>query len=115
GIWSQALGALVCYPWPGNRRQLRNMIAHAILLCTESDEIELDHLPGELRSSGPSATWPPAVSSEPGAGATPALGAADERERILQALARCAGNQTQAAKALGISRSTLVTRLSIYG
>jgi two-component system, NtrC family, response regulator AtoC len=39
----------------------------------------------------------------------------EERKRILDALDRCGGNQTQAAKLLGVSRRTLVSRLDVYG
>jgi len=42
-------------------------------------------------------------------------GPADERQRIIDALDRCGGNQKEAAKVLGISRRTLVYRLDAYG
>ena len=45
----------------------------------------------------------------------PSPGADPERERILGVLSECGGNQSRAAKVLGISRTTLVTRLNAYG
>jgi DNA-binding NtrC family response regulator len=58
-----------------------------------------------LRRIGPEPAPPPTADEPP----------ASERERILAALAECGGNQSRAAKMLGISRTTLVTRLNGYG
>jgi two-component system, NtrC family, response regulator AtoC len=92
-----ALEALCRYSWPGNIRELRNVVERAVCLTT-GNELDLAHLPLEKLHKS-------AAEAPPG----------DERSRILQALAECAGNQTQAAKKLGISRGTLVARLESFG
>jgi two-component system, NtrC family, response regulator AtoC len=74
----------------------------AVLLSAGAPTITADHLPKEKILEGSEPPCPePAVGTE-------------ERERILEALARCAGNQTQAARLLGISRGTLLARLETY-
>ena len=57
------------------------------------------------------------MDGDVGGGASPSSrkSSDDERQRVLDALAQCAGNQTEAAKVLGISRRTLVSRLDAYG
>jgi len=117
---------LEAYIWPGNVRELRNMMERAVLLCTE-DEILPEHLLLESMSAAmtPAADPTPPLATRPAepmnfardgstASAAPLGSAADERERILRVLAECAGNQSRAAKILGISRSTLVLRLDEY-
>ncbi len=84
-------------PWPGNVRELKNVVERAALLCAD-DVVAVEHL-----SLGRQATEPPPRDGE------------EERAWILNALAQCGGNQTQAARRLGISRGTLVSRLKAYG
>jgi DNA-binding NtrC family response regulator len=112
---------LETYTWPGNIRELKNMIERAVLLSGGS--VTLEHLPVEKLTSAhlsrpraQTASPVPAAASAPAASAPAASAAADpaaagERERILQVLAECGGNQTQAARRLGISRTTLSKRL----
>jgi DNA-binding NtrC family response regulator/pSer/pThr/pTyr-binding forkhead associated (FHA) protein len=90
--------ALRRYSWPGNVRELRNVIERAAVLC-KTGVITADLLPAEK----PQRTFY--------AQAPAPLG---ERERIEETLLRCGGNQTRAAKELGISRRTLVSRLAKY-
>jgi DNA-binding NtrC family response regulator len=98
-----AIARLAAHDWPGNVRELRNVIDRALILAGEV--IEAAHVVLDARPAGPA-----------GAAAGGALDPreAAERARILDALDRCGGNQTRAAKLLGISRSTLATKLSIY-
>ncbi len=91
------------YAWPGNIRELRNVIERAVLLCSD-DELRPEHVVLDKRGS--------TVLVDAGG---PDDAHALERRRVLDALDRCAGNQTQAAKLLGISRGTLVARLDEYG
>ena len=95
-VTPEAWAALRRYPWPGNVRELRNAIERAAVLCT-SGVITPELLPAEK----PHTTLYAEAPAPPG-----------ERERIEEALLRCAGNQTRAAKELGISRRTLVNRLA---
>jgi two-component system response regulator AtoC len=100
----EALRHLEEHPWPGNVRELKAAIHRALLLARGRD-IKPAHL--GLRSARPSA--------EPPADDAPL--AADElreREGIIEALAACAGNQTRAARRLGISRATLTHKLALF-
>ena len=109
-----ALALLADHSWPGNVRELRNMIERALLLCT-GRQILVEHLPAE-RLRTPAA--PPVASAAPAGAAaarTSAPGPRLDRERVLAALAACGGNQSRAARQLGVSRKTLVARLDAYG
>jgi two-component system, NtrC family, response regulator AtoC len=108
-----ALAALRRYPWPGNVRELRNVMERAILLASDG-VIRQEHLPVErLRTT----VYPhiAAVQSAPMTQLTSEATGTDERQRLMDALAACGGNQSRAARRLGISRSTLLTRLKDFG
>ncbi|MBA2543933.1 MAG: sigma 54-interacting transcriptional regulator [Deltaproteobacteria bacterium] len=115
-----ALAMLKRYSWPGNIRELRNVIERAVLLCGESS-IALEHLPAEkmrgtfvrapTNNTGTDAGTPEEDRAAPDR-APPDLG--DERARILGALEKAGGNQSKAAALLGMSRRTLINRLEEY-
>jgi DNA-binding NtrC family response regulator len=108
------LAVLRDYHWPGNIRELKNIIERAALLC-EGGTITVDHLPLD-RMTKPLAPAAPLVP-EHATRLEPRVGKRDENERakIMAALKQCGGNQTEAAKILGVSRRTLVSRLGEYG
>jgi len=110
---------LLDHEWPGNIRELRNASERAVLLATGS-VIERQHLTiDELRrpvSRPRSPTTPPgAMVPSDMPSQVRATVAELEKQRILEALDKCAGNQTRAAELLGISRRTLINRLDEYG
>jgi DNA-binding NtrC family response regulator len=113
---------LLQHDWPGNIRELRNACERAVLLATGS-VIERHHLvieeapraPGRYRSATVPPPTSPAIQSADMPSQVRATIAELERQRILEALDRCAGNQTRAAELLGISRRTLINRLDEYG
>ncbi len=130
-----ALELLTRYHWPGNIRELRNVMDRAVVLCNK-DVIEPQHLPGDkmavLATAASETEAQPAVPGRPTtasatteaqvAPAPPASPASvfspdarGEIEAIKQALDKSAGNQTEAARILGISRRTLINRLDRYG
>ncbi len=103
-ITPAAMSALERYEWPGNARQLRNVLER-ILLLQSTEVIDLHHLPPEIRNASEPESWshvlpPDGVNLE-----------ALERDLIVQALRRTDGNKTRAAGLLGISRDTLRYRL----
>ena len=110
----EAVLALRRHRWPGNIRELRNVLERAVVLCT-GEAITPEHL-SLGRSPGPHVAQKP-VGVTPFAPAAPQVHEQrpGERQRIIEALESCAGNQSRAARLLGISRATLVARLDVYG
>jgi transcriptional regulator with PAS, ATPase and Fis domain len=117
-----SLDLLLRYSWPGNIRELRNVIERAVLLCT-GNMIEREHLPVEKMTS--TLSTPSVLPFTQGEAAPPltresteqalreALDA-KERQRIIDALSQFGGNQSHAAQFLNISRSTLIARMQKY-
>ncbi len=97
----ESLARLESYDWPGNVRELKNAIERAVLL-SQGDTLDPMALPaGDTADEAAGARLRNDL-------------AAFERQRIVEALEKCAGNQTKAAQLLGISRRTLVSRLGEY-
>ena len=103
-----ALAALEAYDWPGNARELRNVIER-ILYLTDDETVGRGLLPVEI------------TGDRAPIGQSPALPAAGldleeaEKSLILQALERASGNKSKAARLLGVSRDTLRYRLEKHG
>ncbi|HEY7374108.1 MAG TPA: sigma 54-interacting transcriptional regulator [Polyangia bacterium] len=109
-ISEPALAALAAHGWPGNVRELRNVIERALLLC-DGPALRPEHLPQPVPHAPADAAAPDRAPAAPPPGAAKP----DERARILAALAACGGNQSRAARQLGISRKVLIARLERWG
>ncbi len=144
-IASDAMALLKRHAWPGNVRELRNVLERAVLLCGGDvitlAHLPVDRmgrvLPMATRAVGasaapparetlvpmppirPASVWPREIHEEDAReGTRLARGftaSPEEKRKIEEALARCGGNQSLAAKMLGVSRRTLVTRIEQYG
>jgi DNA-binding NtrC family response regulator len=99
--------ALQRHHWPGNLRELKYAVECAVLLAG-GETLEAIHLPHSVLSSesDAEAKQNQSLSSQ--------LGAV-ERQRIADALEKCGGNQSRAARLLGMPRRTLVERIASYG
>ena len=119
-ISADALTLLRSYAWPGNIRELRNVIHRAVLLCRSGPVITPDHFPRELMEATFAASTPAVpygqtpLTDLSTTKSGPAL-EPDEKQRIIDALEQTAGNQTAAAKLLGMGRTAFVARLNQYG
>jgi len=96
----EVMRAFQDYPWPGNIRQLRNVIERAAVLARKN-RLTLRELPEELR--------PPATGNER---STLKTLREIEADAVRSALVECGGNKSHAAKLLGISRKSLYKRLA---
>lgn len=139
-ITNQAMMALLRHDWPGNVRELRNAIERAVVLCEgmiRPEDFVLDgHVAGttvppvvsaipvrrgalerppELEETASSASVPvrDPAQTQPIGNLRQELGSL-ERQRMIDALEKCAGNQTAAAAMLGIPRRTFVAKLAAY-
>ncbi len=112
GFTPEAEELLQRYSWPGNIRELRNVIERAVILST-GDEIGADNLPWKIKSEHTRR----AQAGEPGVVVLPDSGIDIEdveRELIVQALEKTGRNQTRAAKLLGLTRDALRYRMKKY-
>ena len=115
GVSANAMQLLQAYRWPGNVRELRNVIERAFILHAGAEELRPEHLPPELRgaANGTAAARRP---ERPAPVPQEGLVLEDVERRLIQeALERASGNQSQAARLLGISRDTLRYRLKKHG
>jgi two-component system response regulator AtoC len=113
----EVCAALEAYTWPGNIRELKNVMERAVVL-TDGPEIGCAQLPLEKMGT-PEEVTGEATGESPRpieAEVTNAKGdlRAIERQRIIDALAACAGNQSRAAKLLNMPRRTFISKLDLY-
>ena len=110
GVGTEVIDIFMSHTWPGNIRELRNVLERAAIMC-EKDLITRSCLPGEF---GRSTSKPP---SDLSAVKFPIGTTVDamERELILQTLGATGNNKTRAAELLGISLKTLHNKLKEYG
>jgi sigma-54 dependent transcriptional regulator, acetoin dehydrogenase operon transcriptional activator AcoR len=100
-IGHRAMTALTNYAWPGNVGQLKRVLGHAAHICHGTD-IRVEHLGSDIYITAYGRRTLTRLE-------------ALERDAIVQALRECGGNRSQAAAALGMSRSTLYRRLRAFG
>jgi DNA-binding NtrC family response regulator len=106
----EALDRLLSAPWPGNIREMRNVVERAMILGQGSPAIGVEHLPADLRKGG-------AGGAGGGGGDrrhVPQTLAEVERLQIEKSLRFHAGNRTRSAQELGISRATLINKIKAY-
>jgi two-component system, NtrC family, response regulator AtoC len=108
-VSQDAMRRLMAHEWPGNVRQLENVIERALALGGGRRRIEVDDLPPELRGEA-APTLTATHLAETGVD-LPRLIADIERRLIDQALVRTEGNRGAAARLLGLKRTTLVEKL----
>jgi transcriptional regulator with GAF, ATPase, and Fis domain len=110
GISREARQRLLAYHWPGNVRELRNVLERAAILCdgglVASEHLALNHLQSATAPAGPVNAGEPAPAND-----LPAM----ERAMIEQALREARFNKSRAARALGLTRRQLYSRLRKYG
>lgn len=102
GFEGEVLRVFRRYNWPGNLREMRNVIKRATLLCPSS-YITVDEIPAELLQAGEKVIEDLSRKR-----------VKNELELIREALAKCNGNKSEAARLLKIDRKTLYNRLKHY-
>jgi len=107
GVHADALTALKNYAWPGNIRELEHVVERAVLLGKDAT-IGIDDLPPDLAASGANATVLDAAMDKQ-------ISLRDlEREYIIKVLNKTQGNKSDAARILGVDRTTLYRKLEEY-
>jgi DNA-binding NtrC family response regulator len=109
GIDKAALESMHGYNWPGNVRELENVIERLVIL-TDNDEIQVEELPARMRESKPSR--PPTLLNLGNNGIDLKKTLDDlEHHLIVEALKKAQGVKNQAAKYLGLNRTTLIEKM----
>jgi len=102
-ISSEALERLLAYPWPGNIREMRNVLERALIVGRGAAQLGPEHLPADVSRRQAAPVVEQAASLEE-----------VERRHIERTVRRHGGNRTRAAEALGISRATLINKIKVY-
>jgi PAS domain S-box-containing protein len=113
GLTRAAMEHFMTYHWPGNIRELKSALEYAFVIA-ENGLINCDQLPPRLadRSSKPQTS----PSETPGvSGSRPRKIDSDEKKALIEALRQTSGNQSQAARLLGVCRVTVWNRMRKYG
>ncbi len=105
GVSAATMNRFMDYHWPGNIRELKSALEFAFVIA-EKGLIETSHLPGKITGAGP---IPEACS-----GPVTFLNG-DEKTQLITALRQAGGNQTRAARLLGVSRVTVWHRMKKHG
>lgn len=115
GVTPRARIVLERHAWPGNVRELENAIGHACMMA-EGEEIDVADLPTSVLSEEAAAAAPPSPGIATAAAEQPDGSLADhERRLVLNALEQARGNQSEAARALGIGRDALRYKMKKHG
>ncbi len=104
GISEEALRALNAYEWPGNIRELENVLERAINVCDQKSLIDVAHLPEKIKGK----QEPKSLKS------LEEMIKDTEKKALLDSLAISKGNKSKAAKLLNVSRSTFYEKLIKY-
>lgn len=107
GLSPQAMEKLTLYDWPGNVRELRNAIEYAFVLCP-GGTMTINHLPPKIIDKKNGAPFWRKIDSKPESDAP-------KRQQLIDILRRTNGNQSEAARQLGVSRVTIWKRIKKYG
>ncbi len=108
-VTQEAMRRMMGYAWPGNIRQLENAVERALALGGDRTQIDVSDLPPELQNT-PAGAQPARALLPEGGLDLPAYIADTERQLIRQALSETDGNKQQAARLLGLKRTTLVEK-----
>ena len=120
---AETLGVLQAFPWPGNIRQLENVLLQAVLVCT-GPALLVEHLPAPVQEHAGRVPSPPPGSPQMNRAGREAQGARrtlsesvgeGERELIKKALMEAGFSRKRAAGTLGISRVTLYNKMKRHG
>ena len=112
GVCPETLRVLEAFPWPGNIRQLENVVQQAVLTST-GNELKMHHLSPQVlaRTEAPATTLPMPGGFD---GTLKQTREATERANILRALEKANQSRTRAAQMLGVSRVTLYKKMKAY-
>ena len=114
-VSAEVMEALAHAPWPGNVRQLRNIVQGA-KAASGGSRITMSHLSLETMDLDGEMSAEPAEEDASTSGLPRGVSLREvERRAIVQALEDCSGNRTRAAKSLDIDRSTLRRKIQEYG
>ncbi len=114
GLSREALDIMLDHDWPGNIRELRNVIEYAFVMCPEG-LIRPEHVVRKINSKAGNPPLPPLSQTQATVTGPFQAKYLKERKHLLDALQKAEGNQTEAARILGVNRVTVWKRMKKFG